>query len=379
MPERLTTILVIDDDAGDVSLLRNLLDYRWDGRFRLIHIEDLATAVTVAGRERVDVILLDLSLPDSHGLETFLKLYARCPHVPIVVLSSFDDELLAMKAVQAGAQDYLVKGQIGEQLLVRSVRYAIERSGRENAEETLRMTAAKFRVARDIQRSLFPAQSPQIAELEIAGMTKPAEETGGDFFDYLRMPDGTLAVAVADVSSHGLGSALLMAETRAYLRALALSRADIGEILTLMNRILVEDVAGKHFVTLFLARFDPARRLMRYVAAGHAGYLLDPGGGTRTLDSTGLPLGIEKEIVFQSGSEIELTPGQVVFICTDGIQEAQSPNMQMFGTRRALEAVRRHLDGAAEEMLQGLSQAVTAHIATREQHDDITMVVVKVR
>ena len=379
MPERLTTILVIDDDAGDVSLLRNLLDYRWDGRFRLIHIEDLATAVTVAGRERVDVILLDLSLPDSHGLETFLKLYARCPHVPIVVLSSFDDEQLAMKAVHAGAQDYLVKGQIGEQLLVRSVRYAIERSGRENAEETLRMTSAKFRVARDIQRSLFPANAPQVAELEIAGMTKPAEETGGDFFDYLRMPDGNLAVAVADVSSHGLGSALLMAETRAYLRALALSRADIGEILTLANRILVEDVAGKHFVTLFLARFDPVRRTLRYVAAGHAGYLLDASGHSRTLESTGLPLGIEKEIVFQSGGEIPLSPGQVVFICTDGIQEAQSPIMQMFGTRRALETIRRHMSGTAEEMVQALSQAVTAHIATREQHDDITMVVVKVR
>jgi sigma-B regulation protein RsbU (phosphoserine phosphatase) len=379
MPERLTTILVIDDDAADVSLLRNLLDYRWDGRFRLIHIEDLATAVSVAGRERIDVILLDLSLPDSHGLETFLKLYARCPHVPIVVLSSFDDEQLAMKAVHAGAQDYLVKGQIGEQLLVRSVRYAIERSGRENAEETLRMTTAKFRVARDIQRSLFPARSPQIAELDISGMTKPAEETGGDFFDYLRMPDGTLAIAVADVSSHGLGSALLMAETRAYLRALALSRADIGEVLTLANRILVEDVAGKHFVTLFLAQFDPPRRTMRYVAAGHAGYLIDPSGETRTLESTGLPLGIEKEIVFPAGEEIQLAVGQVVFICTDGIQEAQSPTMRMFGTRRALDSIGRHITGTAEEMVQGLSQAVTSHIATREQHDDITMVAVKVR
>jgi serine phosphatase RsbU (regulator of sigma subunit) len=170
-----------------------------------------------------------------------------------------------------------------------------------------------------------------------------------------------------------------MAETRAYLRALALSRADIGEILTLMNRILVEDVAGKHFVTLFLARFDPARRTLRYVAAGHAGYLLDPAGQTRTLESTGLPLGIEKDIAFHAGAEIQLNPGQVVFICTDGIQEAQSPIMQMFGTRRALESVRRHLTGAAEDMVQGVSQAVTTHIATRPQHDDITMVVIKVR
>src|SRR5689334_12404981 len=134
MQDRATTILVIDDDAADVSLLRNLLDYRWDGRFQLIHVEDLATALGVVGQKRLDAILLDLALPDSHGLEAFLKLYGRCPTTPVVVLSSFDDEALAMKAVQAGAQDYLVKGQFSEHLLVRSLRYAIERAGRENAE-----------------------------------------------------------------------------------------------------------------------------------------------------------------------------------------------------------------------------------------------------
>lgn len=378
MPDHVTSILVIDDDPADVSLLRNLLDYRWDGRFRLIHVEDLDTAQTLAAEHRFDVVLLDLALPGSHGLECFLKLYARLPNTPIVVLSSFDDESLAMTAVQAGAQDYLVRSTLSEQLLIRSLRYAIERSGRELAEESLRMTTAQFRVARDIQRKLFPAAPPQIPGLEIAGMSRPAEETGGDFYDYLSMCDGTLGVIVADVSSHGLGSALLMAESRAYLRALALSHDDLSEILTLANRILVDDVDGKHFVTLFMAKIDPEKRTLQHVGAGHLAHVLDPVAGPITLGSTSLPLGIEKKLVIPAGTTRTLTPGQVVFICTDGIQEAQSPTMKMFGMSRALEVVRAHLTAPAETIVDRVQTAVLAHTGPRPPHDDMTAVAIKV-
>lgn len=378
MNDRVTTILVIDDDQADVSLLRNLLDYRWDGRFRLIHVEDLETALAVGGKQHVDVALLDLSLPGGHGLECFLKLYARLPGVPIVVLSTYDDEALAMKAVQAGAQDYLVRSHLSEQLLVRSVRYAIERAGREQAEETLRMTNAQFRVARDIQRSLFPTQPPSVPGLDLAGMSRPAEETGGDFFDYLPLRDGALGVVIADVSSHGLGSALLMAETRAYLRALSMSHDDVGEVLTLANRILAEDVNGKHFVTVFFARIDPTRRTLVYAGAGHAAHLISAAGEPRLLSSTCLPLGIDRQIVVPTAREIAIAPGDVLFLCTDGIQEAQSPTLKMFGMKRALEVVQRHAEHPAAAIIAALHEAVAAHLAGRSPHDDMTTVAVKV-
>ena len=122
-------ILLVEDDPDDVWVMRNLLGDRWDGPFKLTHVELLS-----AGLERVsdftfDIILLDLSLPDSQGLETFYTMHERAADVPIVVLSGYNDESIAVRAVQAGAQDYLVEGQVDDNLLVRSIRYAIERLG----------------------------------------------------------------------------------------------------------------------------------------------------------------------------------------------------------------------------------------------------------
>jgi serine phosphatase RsbU (regulator of sigma subunit) len=378
MASNQTTILVISDDEAEVSRLRGLLDYRWDGSFRLFQVEDVDTALRLAKEKRADVILLDLALEHTGGLASFLKVYGRLPETPIVVLSGTDDESLAMKAVQAGAQDYLVKTSLSEQLLVRSLRYAIERARREQAEESLRMTSAKFRVARDIQRRLFPARSPQIEAIDVAGTSIPADETGGDFFDYIPLADGSLAVAIADVSGHGLGAALLMAQTRAYLRALAMNHDDVGQIVSLANRVLIEDTQGRHFVTLLLGRLDPATKSLTYAGAGHSGYLVDPDCGGRLLESTGLPLGVEDELVVPCAGPISLAPGHVVLFCTDGIPEAQAPDGEMFGMSRALEVVRANAQRSAGEIIAILCDAVQRHTAGKPQGDDITVVAIKV-
>jgi serine phosphatase RsbU (regulator of sigma subunit) len=377
MPTRLITVLAVSDDQRDVTLLQGLLDYRWDSAFKLLHVEDIDSAVRLVRDKRVDAILLDLSLREGNGLAGFLKLYARAKGVPIVVLSSVDDESLAMKAVQAGAQDYLFKRLLNEQLLVRSVRYAIERAGREQAEETLRMAGAKLRVARDIQRSLFPTGDAAIPGFEAAGTSIPADEAGGDFFDYFPLAGGSLGVVVADVSGHGLGAALLMAETRAYLRALAVTHDHPGRVLTLANRILIGDTQGRHFVTLFFARLDPADRTITYAGAGHAGHLVDPAGETRLLESTSLPLGIEESLVVPCAPSIPLTPGQIVLICTDGITEAISPGREMFALPRALRAVREAAGGGARQIVDALYRAVDRHTAGQPQNDDITALAIK--
>jgi serine phosphatase RsbU (regulator of sigma subunit) len=376
--QRAVSILLVDDDADDVSLVRGLLDCRWDGDFRLVPVEDLATAIEIMAHQRFDVVLLDLTLADTPGLSGFLQLYARVPHLPIVVLSNHHDEALAMKAVQGGAQDYLDKTQLTDELLVRSLRYAIERAGREHAEEALRMTTAKFRVARDIQRRLFPARAPQIAGFEIAGATSPADETGGDFYDFIPMAGGRLGLVVGDVSNHGLGSALLMAETRAYLRALALSLCDVGEIMTHANKILTADTAGRHFVTLLFAQLDVERRTFTYAAAGHVAYLCEAASAPRLLESTSLPLGIDEHLVIECGDEIALQQGQELFVCTDGVQEAQSPTREMFGTQRALAVVQDHLDLPAGEIVARLYDAVREHAAGEPLSDDVTVLVLKV-
>jgi serine phosphatase RsbU (regulator of sigma subunit) len=378
VPDQAVNILLVDDSADDVSLVRGLLDRRWDGDFRLLHVEDVATALEFLAQQRFDAVLLDLTLADTPGLSGFLQIYAKAPHLPVIVLSGHHDDVLATKAVQAGAQDYLVKSQLTDELLVRSVRYGIERAGREHAEEALRMTTAKFRVARDIQRRLFPARAPTVPGYEVAGLTCPADETGGDFYDYIPLRDGRLGLVVGDVSNHGLGSALLMAETRAYLRALALSQSDAGEILGHVNRILANDTAGRHFVTLFFAQLDPVERKLQYAGAGHAAYLCSADEPPRLLESTSLPLGIDEHLRVKCDGPVKLGAGQVFFVCTDGVQEAQSPTREMFGTQRALSVVQENLDRPAAEIAAKLYEAVRRHMGAAPLADDVTVLVLKV-
>lgn len=137
-------VLLVEDNYGDVRLLRELLSDVTSTQFRLLHVQQLDEALKCLEQESFDVILLDLVLPDSQGIETFVKIHRQASAIPIIVFTGFDDETLAIRAMQEGAQDYLVKGQVNGDLLTRSMRYAIER---QRTEEALRQSEERFRVA----------------------------------------------------------------------------------------------------------------------------------------------------------------------------------------------------------------------------------------
>ena len=123
----ISTALLIEDNPGDARLLKELLAEEPTAPFRLICVDRLQRGLELLSTEKIDVLLLDLSLPDSHGLETFAKAYAHAPKVPIIVLTGNDDHALALLAVKAGAQDFLFKGKLDRELLIRSMQYSIER------------------------------------------------------------------------------------------------------------------------------------------------------------------------------------------------------------------------------------------------------------
>jgi len=378
MDDKRVKILLIEDDADDVWVMRGLLDDRWDGPFELINVELLSDAVELADRRPFDVILLDLTLPDSRGLPTFLAVQDRFEGVPVVVLSGYDDEQTAISAVQAGAQDYLVKGQVDDRLLVRSIRYAIERSKRTRAEDGLRDTMEEFRAAQEIQQQLYPAEAPSLEGFDVAGALYPAKATAGDYFDYIPMLEDCMGIVVGDVSGHGMGPALLMAETRACLRTLVQSYYDVGDILTRANRVLAADTDDFHFVTLAMARLDPHDRSLIYASSGQRGYLLGKGREVTILDSTSLPLGVNADTVVPTAPPITLEPGQIVVFFTDGVFEAESPGLVRFGVQRALEIIRSDRDRPAQEIVETLYQEITGFCRNRPQIDDITVVIVKV-
>ena len=155
MSDKPIKILLVEDNPGDARLLREILAEVTFTQFELAHVERLSEALKRLGEKRFDVILLDLSLPDSQGFDTFTQVQAQAPQVPIIVLSGLDDESLAVRAVREGVQDYLVKGQMDGNLLARAMRYAIERK---QVEETLQRhnleLGVRNAVAQALSRSL---------------------------------------------------------------------------------------------------------------------------------------------------------------------------------------------------------------------------------
>lgn len=265
----------------------------------------------------------------------------------------------------------------GERNIVAFIR---DVSQRKRAEAELRDHAEQFRVARDIQQRLFPKAAPECPGFDVAGRSYPAEATGGDYFDYLPMLNDRIAVIVGDVTGHGVGPALLMAETRAYLRVLVGRREDAGEILTRANKVLSEDVGSERFITLFLARLDCVRRSLVYASAGHpSGFILNRDGGVkRKLPRTGIPLGLRPDTTYESSSEIRLEPGDLVLLTTDGIEETISSDDKLFGNERLLEVVRANQKRPAREIVDALYLAACQFSGNTPQLDDVTAIVIKV-
>ena len=260
---------------------------------------------------------------------------------------------------------------------------------RKRAEEELAHASAEFRVARRIQQKLFPTCTPRVAGMDISsatfvfdigGASYPAEAIGGDYYDYVPLTDGSLGVAIGDVSGHGVGPALMMAEVRAYLRAFAHMSDEPGAILGLVNRVILPDIEGDRFITLLLARLDPAGRTFVYASAGHpTGYILNAAGEVKqALPSTAIPLGIMPECGFPSSTPIPLETGDLILFLTDGIVEARSPDGAIFGTRRTIDLVRCYRHSPARQIVENLYHAVRAYAQNQPQYDDITATVIKV-
>lgn len=374
-------VLLVEDNPGDALLLRTTLAdlpapapvLEWT------HVALLEEGLGRLREREFDVILLDLSLPDSYGLHTFDRVTHHAPETPVVMMTGLNDEEMALEAMQKGAQDYLVKGATDGRSIMRAIRYAIERTRRGRAERTLRAQQEEFEVAREIQQRLFPNAAPSFPGYDIGGRSHPAIAAGGDYYDFVPMPDGHLAVIVGDVCGHGIAAALVMAEARAYLRALMLTRTQVDEILGLANRALVEDVANNRFITLMLTRLSADGGPMVYSSAGHGmSYVLDASGKVKnSMTSTGIPLGIDSSQPFPAADPLVLDPGDLVLLCTDGVMEARTADGTEFGVERTLELVRQHRARPAQVIVDRLCGAVLDHCG-HNQADDVTAVVIRV-
>ncbi len=247
------------------------------------------------------------------------------------------------------------------------------------AERSLHAREAQLEAFRRMQDRLAASAPPQLPGFDIAGACTPAEFAGGDYFDFLKVRDGTLLMAIGDASGHWIDAALVMAAARAYLRGLVQAHTSPAEILGLMNNVLVEEVEEGFFVTLLLVRLNPRTGTLTYSSAGHStAYVLDAAGGVKArVESTGMPLGFLPNVDFTPGGPIELAPGDVVLLVTDGVFEAGDAPRRMFEMQRALDVVRENRHRSAARIVEALQQAVRDFCLPNRPGDDVTCIVLK--
>jgi sigma-B regulation protein RsbU (phosphoserine phosphatase) len=270
--------------------------------------------------------------------------------------------------------------RMGDQLW--RVAFVRDITDRLRAEAEIRRTREDLAAAREIQLRLFPQFPPVVEGYEFAGRSAAAEAAGGDYYDFLALPGGAVGLVMADVSGHGVSSALLMAEARAYLRLLARDVGDPGLLLTAANRALAEDLGQERYITLFLGRLEPESGRLAFGNAGHPAALVLGADGTvkHRLRRTGPPLGREPAEPYGNGPEVVLAPGDLVLVVTDGVDEAMDARAtECFGMERAAEVVRRNASRPAAEIVAALCDAVVEFCHPETPVDDVTVMVVKVR
>ena len=246
----------------------------------------------------------------------------------------------------------------------------------EQAEEKRRMER-DLRIAGEIQTKLLPAKPPEIEHVDLATVSIPCQEVGGDFFDFVPLRGGKVACIIADVAGKGVPGALLMASARATVRAYLERTSHPREAVGRLNVALCHDTQAGHFVSLFCAVVDPKKRTFTYTNAGHNPPLLLRKRKVVPLEEGGLVLAAEEEERYEE-RQIELRKDDLILLYTDGVSEALNAEEEVFGMERLVDLLSTHRKRPAEEIIRELRTALKRHTRGVEQSDDITMIAMRI-
>jgi len=238
--------------------------------------------------------------------------------------------------------------------------------------------AREMEIARTIQMNLLPKTYPDLPGYQLSAMSLPAKQVGGDYYDFLKMPDGRLGLAIADVSGKGVPAAILTATTRSYLQSETQHKdSTLAQTVSRMNRMVHRDVTNDMYVTMVLSSLDPTDGSLEYVNAGHAHpVILSATGEIEFLTEGGLFLGIEEGSSYVSDKS-RIQPGGVLILYTDGVTDILSPAGKPFTSERFYEILKDKHYLSAEEIRNAVYQACLKHRGTADQFDDFTLIVLK--
>jgi serine phosphatase RsbU (regulator of sigma subunit) len=234
-------------------------------------------------------------------------------------------------------------------------------------------------VARSIQQSLLPHLMPQVSGWDIAAWNQPADQTGGDYYDWQPLPNGKFVTALADVTGHGIGPALLASVCRAYARTNFRNQESFPKAIEEINSAVAADVREGRFITFVAAIFGPDSSTVELLSAGHAPLFLYTLKNDRfvLMEANGLPLGISDVFASDPPYCLELASGDLLLLATDGFFEWANSREERFGTERFEGTIRAARDGSAAQIIATLHQEVLRFAGGTKQLDDLTAIVLK--
>ncbi len=289
-------------------------------------------------------------------------LYVLAQPRAALLLVAFNAVLAAGVAVALGTYDRM-RRQIEASYRVLRERDALER---------------ELSVAREVQRELLPRAAPSIAGLELAGVCRPAIAVGGDYYDYLQDRDGRLGLVIADVSGKGVSAALLMASLQASVRSRFPTAGTPGSLAADLNEALFGSSSAARYATAFLATFDRETHRLVYTNAGHLPALLVRDRDTVRCDEGGVPIGMFEGATYRTGART-LAPGDLLALFTDGVTEAPAPHGEEFGVARLAELLRAHRARPLDTVIEIVLDALLQWSGPVDAHDDVTLVLARVR
>lgn len=379
-------ILVVDDEP-DLQLMINQ-KFRKQVRDNELHFTYAKSGVEALQKlheiGETDVVLTDINMPEMDGLTLLAKLNEQYPLIKAVIVSAYGDMANIRMALNRGAFDFVTKPIDFEDLeatLKKTILEALTFKQAARDRDQLVAIQQELEVARKIQQSIVPRRFPPFPdrkEFEIHATMIPAQNVGGDFYDFFLIDDDWLGFVIGDVAGKGVPAALFMAVSKTLLKATALKGLSPEECLQQVNRILYMESVAAMFVTIFYGILDTRSGELHYCNGGHnPPYLLRADGQIEALELTGgIALGAMKNSVYKA-KQMTLQSGDRIFLFTDGVTEAMDRDSELFSEARLEENLKGKAGVSLPQLMQGVIAAVNAYSTGVPQADDITILALR--
>jgi serine phosphatase RsbU (regulator of sigma subunit) len=376
--EQKKTVLVVDDAPANLQIVNSIL--KDDYKIR-VATSGAKALVLVKVKPLPDLVLLDVMMPEMDGYEVCaqLKSAPETRDIPVIFLTGKTEANDETRGLEVGAVDYIHKPFSQAVVKARVHTHLVLREAREQLARQLLSINNELEMARQIQLSILPRETPKIKGLDIAARFIPMSSVAGDFYDFIIVDEKHVGILIADVSGHGLPAALIASMLQVALAAQFAHASEPGRVLAGLNQSLCGKFA-RHFVTAAYLFVDTEKGSMSYAGAGHPPLLLWRGstGSTSEVSENGLILGHFPEETY-SVVQVQVEPGDRAILYTDGILEASNPSQEMFGTDRFKRFLEANHDLGADQLADSLLDELSRwseRTTGQAQQDDITLLTI---